>query len=175
VDELAYSLTFEVNSLHSSGYALDGATTGLDFFADLSGLVSPPAGAAQQMSISSNIIDQSSIATASSPASPGDNTLALAMSDLQSLKFMSGGTVTTGDFYNGLVADIGGELNSARSRLSHQEGMIRQLEMRRESVSGVSLDEEMTDLVRFQHAYEASARLISIADEMLETVIDLVR
>ena len=97
------------------------------------------------------------------------------MADLQSLNLMSGGTTTLGGFYNGIVADIGVDLNSVTSRLSHQEGMIRQLEMRRESVAGVSLDEEMADLVRFQHAYEASARLISIADEMLETVIGLVR
>ena len=175
VNELAYSLTTEVNALHSTGYALDGVTTGLDFFADLSGLVSPPDGAAEQMAMSSDIVDQSSIAAALSSASVGDNTLALAMADLQSLNLMSGGTTTLGGFYNGIVADIGVDLNSVTSRLSHQEGMIRQLEMRRESVAGVSLDEEMADLVRFQHAYEASARLISIADEMLETVIGLVR
>lgn len=175
VDELAYTLTVEVNNLHSSAYALDGVTTGLNFFADLSGLVSPPGGAAEQMTLSADIIDPASIAAALSPASPGDNGNALAMADLQSLNLLSGGTATFDGFYNGLAADIGVDLNSASSRLSHQENMIRQLEMRREFVSGVSLDEEMADLVRFQHAYEASARLISIADEMLETIIGLVR
>jgi len=175
VDELAYTLTVEVNNLHSNAYALDGVTTGLDFFADLSGLVSPPAGAAEQMALSADIIDPASIAAALNPASPGDNGNALAMADLQLLNLLSGGTATFDGFYNGLAAEIGVDLNSVSSRLSHQESMIRQLEMRRESVSGVSLDEEMADLVRFQHAYEASARLISIADEMLETVIGLVR
>ena len=175
VDELAYALTVEVNNLHSSAYALDGVTTGLNFFADLSGLVSPPGGAAEQMVLSADILAPASIAAALSPASPGDNGNALAMADLQSLKLLGGGTATFDGFYNGLAADIGVDLNRVSSRLSHQENMIRQLEMRRESVSGVSLDEEMADLVRFQHAYEASARLIRIADEMLETIIGLVR
>ena len=175
VDELAYTLTIEVNNLHGSAYALDGVTTGLDFFADLSGLLSPPAGAAEQMALSADILDPASIAAALNPASPGDNGNALAMAGLQSLNLLSGGTATFDGYYNGLAADIGIDLNSASSRLVHQESMLRQLEMRRESLSGVSLDEEMADLVRFQHAYEASARLISIADEMLETVIGLVR
>ena len=87
---------------------------------------------------------------------------------------MNGGTATFDEYYGSLVADIGNDVRGISSQLDHQKDMLHQLEIRRQSVSGVSLDEEMADLVRFQHAFEASARLINIADEMMQTVIGLV-
>lgn len=177
VDQLAYSITSEVNSQHQLGYALDGATTGLDFFADLSGLPSPPEGAAASMGVSTDITDVKNIAAAGNPDSPGDNTNALALADIQRKLTMGGppSTSTFDDYYSSIVADVGIDVRKAAAQLSHQESLIHQLDVRRESVSGVSLDEEMADLVRFQHAFEASARLISVADEMLDTIMGLVR
>ncbi len=176
VDRLAYSIVTEVNNLHQSGYALDGTTTGLDFFADLSGLTSPPENAAENMAVSSDVSDVDNIAAAQSPASPGDNTNALAMAALQQTLTLGGPppAYTFGDYYSALVADVGIDVQKVSTLRSHQETLIEQLEIRRESVSGVSLDEEMADLVKFQYAFEASAKLISIADEMLTTVIGLV-
>jgi flagellar hook-associated protein 1 FlgK len=55
-----------------------------------------------------------------------------------------------------------------------QTSMVEQLENRREQISGVSLDEEMTNLMRFQHAYDASAQMIRVVEEMLDTVIGMV-
>ncbi len=59
--------------------------------------------------------------------------------------------------------------------LEHQKNIVDQLKNVREGISGVSLDEETTDMVKFQKAYDASARLIKVADEMFDTVLNLKR
>ena len=173
LDQLAYDLADEVNTIHSAGFGLIDLTAN-NFFSPLTAV----AGAAGNLSLDAAIqSDVNNIAAATNndgfSGLPGDNTNALAMSDLRTALTMNGGTATFDDFYGSLVADIGNDVQGVSSRLSHQKDMINQLEIRRESISGVSLDEEMADLVRFQYAFEASARLITIADEMLATVLGL--
>ena len=70
---------------------------------------------------------------------------------------------------------MGQTLNATNVQLSNQQIVEKMLAAQRESISGVSLDEEMTDLIKFQRAYEASAKLIVTIDEMLETVVNLKR
>jgi len=176
IDQLAYSLSAEVNALHQTGYGLDGVTTALDFFSDLSGLPSPPGNAAENMAVSSDIADATDIAAAGGMNSPGDNTIALALAALRQKTGVAGlpSNVSLSGYYNSTLTDVGIDSQRAQSQLEQKENLIGQLEMRREAVSGVSLDEEMTDLIKFQHAFEASARLIGIADEMLTTILGLV-
>ncbi|RKX34997.1 MAG: flagellar hook-associated protein FlgK [Verrucomicrobia bacterium] len=78
---------------------------------------------------------------------------------------------TLGDFHRQLISRVGGELASAGNRVSDQESVQKLLEGRRDSISGVSLDEEMADLLRFQRAFQASARVMRTIDEMLELVV----
>jgi len=78
---------------------------------------------------------------------------------------------TMGDFHRQLVSRVGGELASASNRVSDQESVQKLLVGRRDSISGVSLDEEMADLLRFQRAFQASARVMRTIDEMLELVV----
>jgi len=73
------------------------------------------------------------------------------------------------------MAQLGQALNGTNTQLSNQQIVERMLLRQRDSVSGVSLDEEMTDLIKFQRAFEASARLITTIDTMLETVVNLKR
>ena len=77
--------------------------------------------------------------------------------------------------YGQTVSKLGQYLNGLNTQLSNQDIVEQMLLRQRDSVSGVSLDEEMTDLVRFQRAFEASARLITTIDEMLVTVVNLKR
>ena len=79
---------------------------------------------------------------------------------------------TTSDFYSGLVGKIGTASSQAQEMAANQQLVVDQLNQRVQQMSGVSLDEEATDMVRFQHAYQAAARVITTMDEMLNTLIN---
>jgi flagellar hook-associated protein 1 FlgK len=93
---------------------------------------------------------------------------------LQHTLTMNGNSSTFEGHYNSLVSKVGGNLRSADAYFNHQTDMVVQLENRRESISGVSLDEEMINLVKFQTAYDAAAKLFVTADELMQTVLNLV-
>ena len=132
--------------------------------------------AASLMSVSSTITaDGQKIAAGATTNGDGGN--ALLMADLQNgLVFNSvtwsseSGSFTFDEYYNAVVSTIGIESFSAQAILRQQEGVMLQLNSRRESISGVSIDEEMIKMIKFQQAYNASARMISIVDEMLDTL-----
>ena len=107
-------------------------------------------------------------------ALPGDNRNALAIIDLQYQTLMAGGTSTFGSYYSSLVGEVGSASSEAKNHTSYQTSVVDQLQTRREEVSGVSLDEEMTNLMKFQHAYEASAQMIRVVDEMMDTIMGLI-
>jgi flagellar hook-associated protein 1 FlgK len=113
-------------------------------------------------------------ASSTSAGVPGNNGQAIAIANLQHSLTMNGSSSTFEDFYNSLVSKVGGDMQSAEAYFNHQSSMVVQLENRRESISGVSLDEEMINLVKFQTAYDAAAKLISTADELLQTVLNMV-
>lgn len=79
------------------------------------------------------------------------------------------------DYYRAIVSEIGVFSNSAKIQKSFQESMVQELNNRRQDISGISLDEEAINLVKFQKMYEASARVIRVADEILNALFDLVR
>ena len=132
--------------------------------------------AASLMSVSSTITaDGQKIAAGATTNGDGGN--ALLMADLQNgLVFNSvtwsseSGSFTVDEYYNAVVSTIGIKSFSAQAILRQQEGVMLQLNSRRESISGVSIDEEMIKMIKFQQAYNASARMISMVDEMLDTL-----
>ena len=105
---------------------------------------------------------------------PGDNSNAIAIANLKSGQVMSGNTATFDAYYEAFIGDMGYEVQQAGSYYSHQSEMVHQLENYRESISGVSLDEEMVNLVKYQNAYQAAAKLISLADEMMQSVLNMI-
>ena len=132
--------------------------------------------AASKMAVSSSITENiRKIAAGNSKKGDGGN--ALQMADLQndlvfnSVTLQSGsGSFTFDEYYNAVVSTIGIESFSAQMTLRQQEGVMLQLNSRRESISGVSIDEEMIKMIKFQQAYNASARIITMVDEMLDTL-----
>jgi flagellar hook-associated protein 1 FlgK len=72
-----------------------------------------------------------------------------------------------------LASGVGNDVRNASANHEYEGAMVNHLENYRESVSGVSLDEEMVNLVKFQHAYEAAAKLITTVDDMLNTVLNM--
>jgi flagellar hook-associated protein 1 FlgK len=117
----------------------------------------------------------------------GDNTNALAMTDLQYASNSIGiwscdrregntegtTTATIEDYYHAMVGSIGIKAASISSSRAFNEVMVNELTTMRESISGVSLDEEMTELIKFQNAFAAAAKLITVADQMLDTLISV--
>jgi flagellar hook-associated protein 1 FlgK len=76
-----------------------------------------------------------------------------------------------GNFFGSLISGLGVESMNAQRMTKNQSQLVDHLSTWQESISGVSLDEEMTNLIRFQHAYSAAARAVTAVDEMLETII----
>ncbi len=174
LDTLAQSIVTEVNTLHQNGFGLTidpisgSPITGQDFFVG-SGTT------AAAMAVNPDLLsDANRIAAATTAATvPGDNRNAVAIAALQSTAIMSGGKATFSDYYSALVGSVGSDVRSASANHDYEASMVTQLENYRESVAGVSLDEEMINLVKYQHAYEAAARVITTVDEMLDTVLNM--
>jgi flagellar hook-associated protein 1 len=109
----------------------------------------------------------------------GDNTTALAMAALQrkgvSLSNPIDGTSTQtlGSYYNSLVASIGSDTATAKFNYQFNSTIAKDLDSQQSSISGVNLDEEMSNLIKYQHSYQAAAKLITTADQMLQTVLGL--
>ncbi len=172
LDELAFNLVTEVNSIHSAGYGLDG-TTGVNFFAPLAS----QSGAARNMAVDATVLnDLRRIAAAEQdPAvsGVGDNRTALRLSELQNEKTMTSGSQTFLQFYQGMVGSIGVTAGQVNRDFQIQANLVNQLEIQRESVSGVNLDEEGANIIRYQRAFQASSKLIMTADQMLETLMGI--
>ncbi|WP_413291664.1 flagellar hook-associated protein FlgK [Bdellovibrio sp. HCB185ZH] len=171
VDNLAYTLATEVNKAHIEGFDRNGKS-GILFFEQPESVK----GAASNMAMNKTIFnDVSRIAAASRPDAAGDNTIANVISSLQYRQVMDGGTATMDDYYNTQVGQVGAMVQRAVKSQESQKNVMNQLTNIRESISGVSLDEETTKMIEFQKTYDASARLIKTADEMFDTVLNLKR
>jgi len=166
LNDLAATLIQEVNALHSTGFGLD-ESTGYDFFTGTD---------ASDIEVTIDLVnDVNLIAAADTLAGvPGDNSNAIEIANLKNALTMNGGAETFDDYYSSLVCDVGSEINTVSGYYQHQADMVMQLENYRESVSGVSLDEEMVNLVKFQSAYDACAKMITTTDELLQTVLNMV-
>ncbi len=115
------------------------------------------------------------IAAADNPLElPGNNGTALGIAQLQHQLIMASGNSTFNEFYSSLVGRIGSLAQTAASNSEHAAMVTSQLQLKQESVSGVSIDEEMTNLIRFQQAYQASAKIISQVDELMDAVLKMV-
>ena len=108
----------------------------------------------------------------------GDNGTAAAIAALQgkSVKVTTATGTTSqplGEYYSALVSKVGSDTSSARFNTEYHAALAAELKARQESVSGVNLDEEMTSLIKFQHAYTAAAKLITTADSMMDVLLGL--
>jgi flagellar hook-associated protein 1 FlgK len=174
LDGLAAALVSEVNAIHQTGFGIANdpvsgtPVTGLDFFV-------ATGTTAATIEVNPDLItDVNRIAASLTAATvPGDNRNAVAIANLQNGLTMNGGQATFDEYYSTLVSRVGNDVRSANANHDYEDSMVAHLENFRESVAGVSLDEEMINLVKFQHAYEAAARVITTVDEMLNTLLNM--
>lgn len=164
VNSLASLLITEVNGLHQTGYSLTGST-GADFFVGST---------AADIQVNSALRDNPALLQAASVSgAEGDNGVALALAQLARKSHAALGQRTFVQGYTDATFRFGHFLASVNTQLTDQEAVEKMLVRQREAVSGVSLDEEMTDLTRFQAAFQASARLVTVVDDLLNTVVNL--
>jgi flagellar hook-associated protein 1 FlgK len=129
--------------------------------------------AAQNIQVAIAISDSDKIAAATaSTSNRGDNRNALAIAQLQD-KLAIDGTSNFSNYYGSVAGEIGANSQSVNRTYTAQKFSLEQLKNMRESVSGVSLDEEMANLMKYQRSFEAAARLITIGDELLQTILKI--
>jgi flagellar hook-associated protein 1 FlgK len=168
LDALAYDILQAVNTRHTSGYNLNGGT-GVPFFNPLASA----AGAASLMSVNSAITSNARNIAASSETNGSGNQVAIQIGNLMFEPVSANGSLL--DQYSLLVFKAGSDTESAEIALREHDALANQLEMRRQAMSGVSIDEETVQMLQFQRAFQASARLISAVDEMLQVVLAIGR
>ncbi|BBH23904.1 flagellar hook-associated protein 1 [Paenibacillus baekrokdamisoli] len=172
-----------LNGLHKLGYTFDTpAKTGEDFFTAISGNIT-----AGNIQLNPKIAaDSSLIATSlrttgtgvSEVAVKGNNTLAVLLANLKDTSFQfnaTGNGVTNGsidDYFRSVVGQLGVQGQEANRQVNNQQTLVDQVDSQRQSVSGVSLDEEMSNLIKFQHAYGAASRFMTTYDQILDKLIN---
>lgn len=169
LDELAYGVAQQVNVVHQAGYGL-GGTTGQAFFAPLGAV----AGAAAAIAVDPAVAGDSSRVAAGQTTATGDNQAARALAALRDARGMSNQT-TFGESWAQLVHRVGADTASAAAQRKSRQDIVTQLEELRDQVSGVSLDEEAGNMLKFQRAYEANARYFTAIDDLLDTLLNMAR
>jgi flagellar hook-associated protein 1 FlgK len=161
LDQLAQQLVTSVNAAYNPS-----STAGADFF--------DPAGTTAATIAVRSGLTASGLVTGTGGA--GDNSIAIAVANLATRVFSTGGgdviDGTIGQFYSRAVSNLGQSLATATARASDEDKIQQLVRNQRDTVSGVSLDEEMADLVKFQRAFQASSRVFSVVDELLDTIVN---
>jgi len=164
IDTLASQLITSVNAAHATGYSLTGTNNQLFFTGS----------GASDIAVNQALVNNPALIQASgTQGATGDNTAALAMAQLANQLNPGLNNQTFSEAYDGSVATMGQSLSSANDQVSQQNTVQQALQQQRTSISGVSLVEEMGNLSVFQNAYEASAHIMSVVDEMLQTLVDI--
>jgi flagellar hook-associated protein 1 FlgK len=158
VDALASNLISAVNTVHDSGYNSAGGT-GNNFF---TGTNAATIGVNSALANNPGLIQISS-----SPTNGGDTSLALQMSQLAGTTQTALNSQTFGSYYGATVAGLGNALSNANTQVTNQTTVSNMLQTQLGSVSGVNTDEEMTNLMMFQRAYEASAQVVTTLNTMI--------
>jgi flagellar hook-associated protein 1 FlgK len=164
LDQLAAGLATALNTAHRSGFDLNG-NPGADLFAP------PPAGGVGAAAALSVAITDPVLLAASSDGTPGSNGNLAVISAVHDQAVVAGQTPL--DFYSSLVFKVGSQTANAAADLDASQLILRQLEDQRAAISGVSLDEEAANIVRYQSAYQAAARVVSTVNTLLDVAIHL--
>lgn len=161
LDDVAAAVTQQVNAIYSTGVGRDGNAAG-DFFVD--------EGSASTIKVNPALVAASKNLATTTTGNSGANDVAKAIAKLQTNPVVDGQTI--GNIYAAFVARIGADSREADTKVETQTSALEQLETQRQYVAGVSMDEEMANMVKFQQSYNAAARIFTVIDEMMDTVIN---
>lgn len=158
------SMAEAVNAEHVNGRTItDPPRTNIEFFTTYEN---------GDLNINSDILDDPSLIAASITNTDGNGDNAIRIAELIDKKLYKNKSIS--DSYSSLVSSVGNEAKLAENLAEANQLVLGQLEARRSEVSAVSVDEEMTNILKYQRSYDASAKLIKVADELLQTILNLV-
>ncbi len=164
INTLASLVISEVNTVHAAGYSLTG-TTGAAFFTGTN---------AANIAVNSTLQGNPQLVQASGVSgAQGDNQVALALAQLADKKNTSLSGQTFSQYFNRTVSNLGQALSNVNGQSETEAVVQSMLTRQRDSLMGVSIDEEMTNIIKFQKAYQASAKIITTIDEMLLSLIHI--
>ena len=164
INTLASTLITQVNAIHNSGYNSAGGT-GNTFFTGTN---------AATMGVNATLVNNASLLQiSSSSTTTGDTSLALQISQLASSAQSALNNQTFSGSYDATVAGLGNALNTANTQVTDQTAVSTMLATQRSSVSGVNVDEEMTNMMTFQRAYQASAQVVTTVNTMLGDLLGM--
>lgn len=179
LENLATAFINKVNEFHMQGFTLvqnGSSSTGIPFFGslDINGNVINSF-VNGQIKINENILNNpKNIAVSSSANNDGNGSIAILISSLSDLKLPELGDQSILESYTGFLNTFGVDKVVSDNKIESNSLVIQQLKNQKSSYSGVSIDEEMTNVIKFQRSYEAAAKLIKVVNDMMETIIQLV-
>jgi flagellar hook-associated protein 1 FlgK len=171
LDDMAAAIISGVNTQHGAGRDFNGALGGDFFVPFVPPVAGSNAGAAQAICVA--LSDGRKIA-ASSTTSPGDNANSKLLYGIKDQLLMSSSSETISQFYAGLIYQIGSDEKTAVDGVAIQKNILEQLKNQRASASGVNLNEEAANIIKYQSAYQANAKFASVLNSLSDVILNLV-
>lgn len=171
LDQLANSLRTEINGLHSVGINSLG-NSGVNFFNDV---LAPPQTGAIDFDLSVDVKADARAIASGVTGEDGDGGLALTIAQMRDSSVVSLGTKSFGDYFQDEMSRLAHEGSFHRSAMETEESIREQIVNQQQAVSGVSIDDEMANLMRFQRSYQAAARALTVFDQVAEDLIGMLR
>jgi flagellar hook-associated protein 1 len=166
LDQFAAAVVTEVNAVHRGGTTTGGAS-GTDFF-------NPVGTTASSIALALPIQQSPANIAAGATGAPGDGSIALKLAQLRTTAVQSTGGQTLGEFYGGVVTTIGTLTQAAQQGSTSQDALVANVQAQRSSATEVSIDEEMVSLIKGQQAFAAASKIVNAADEMMQSILDMV-
>lgn len=182
MDAIAQAVAGQVNALQTAGRYIDSTTGQLvdaagnydEIFVDTT-----PADlylTAQDISVSADLLDDPNRIACALPTAQNDEIGSggqmLSIAQLRDTNIASLNNSTLADYHGANISSIGVEAKSINDKLDTQNALLSQISLRKEATAGVNMDEELVDLIRFQRAFEASSRVMSVMDDVLDVIIN---
>lgn len=169
LDNLANTLRTETNSIHMSGFTGTGAT-GQRFFND-----SVPQTGAVNFALDANVEASVNNIAIGATTATGDGSIGLGISALRDTKMAALGNKTPKSYFSDLLTTVGRAVTVAKSNVETAYALTEQVEAQIQDVSGVNLDDEMSEMLKYQRSYQAAAKVLNVMDQTIGDLIEMLR
>ncbi len=170
LDNIASTVVSEVNNIHSNGYGLEDSVQ-RNFF--------DPAGTtAESISINDDLAENSKLIAASdTDGEAGNGEVASEIAELRNQKLIgnTNQNQTLTDYTTGTISEPGVQLDATNNRIDARDSEIQMLKTQQEEEAGVNIDEELSKMIKYQNSYQGAAKVMSGAQKMYDTLINIVR